>query len=831
MAHRLRWVIGLWLGLFAGLGSAQPNIVLILSDDAGYNEIGYTGNNDFLTPRIDALAGEGIRFTNAYDTQPTCGPSRAGLLTGRYQQRFGFEDNVPNAMNAWEGLQPGQTTLAHRLRDLGYTTGLIGKWHLGSTAAYNRPGDMGFDEFFGTLGGSRHYWGGEVDEWRRIRRQDVEVEAQWPFEGDASRYDPVNGRYLTDAFGEEAVAFINNHADDAEPFFLFMAFTAPHQPDEAQADDLAAFPGLTGYTKVRAAMTLAMDRAVGDILTALADHGIEQETIVVYLNDNGGTSDRDNSPFRGYKGLTWEGGIRVPMCIRWPGMPQGALYDRPVISMDLVPTLVAAAGGQVGQTDGVDLAPYLTGQQQGDPHDAVYFRDRWEWAVRRGPWKLVRPDSTSRSIYLFNLDEDPGETTNVSFSNGPIVDAMRRDLTVWEASLDKLRWTSSGVLVLNNFDHFRSRMPSSFFSWSNSQAWYREASQDLVSLEQHDAYANAELEFPTRSSNYSANNALGRMSGERFMLRQFRFTNTSGQGGPFTGILTGEPVVMVPGLTGAPPSISLESQVTPFSFRIEHDVEFLGTLTIEGEGASPLTIAAPVTEYLPGQAVRKAGASQVAIEDIVACTGDITIAGGALIVRGPGGVLASAGRVAVEAPGLLRLEADASVLAPLLDNAGRVEGMGLLAITGDFSAQPGAVLGVGLGGTIAGSEHDQLLVSQTAGLGGRLALQLRSGFRPRLGDEFRIVQAAAVTGEFASIEFPPEQPHRRYALAYDATGVTLTAVCSADVDDDGFTDSRDFLHYLGLWAAGDPIADWGGNGTVDTIDFVLFLNEWSACRQ
>jgi arylsulfatase A-like enzyme len=209
----------------------QPNIVVILTDDAGYSDYGFSAallgaSTDVRTPNIDALASQSVLMMQGYASGAVCSPSRAGFLTGRYQQRIGYEDNPGD----FDGLAAGEQLISHHLQNLGYTTGAIGKWHLGEIDNVNRPQDMGFDEFYGFLGGGRPFWGGYNDNGRQLRRGDVNIESQWPFEGNASRYDPVNGRYLTDAFGEEAVDFINRHSGDDEPFFLYVALNAPHTP-------------------------------------------------------------------------------------------------------------------------------------------------------------------------------------------------------------------------------------------------------------------------------------------------------------------------------------------------------------------------------------------------------------------------------------------------------------------------------------------------------------------------------------------------------------------------------------------------------------------------
>jgi len=634
---------------------------------------------------------------------------------------------------------------------------------------------------------------------------------------------------VTDAFGEEAVSFINAHAHDPQPFFLYLAFNAPHAPYQAKAADLAMFPNLSGDQRTRAAMTLAMDRAIGWVLDALSANQIEQDTIVVFYNDNGGTADRDNSPFEGYKGLTWEGGIRVPACVRWPGLPQGVSFDEPISTLDLTPTLLAAAGGSAPDSDGVDLAPYLTGQQGGAPHEWLYFRDRWEWAIRGPRWKLVRPDVNSQVVHLFDVVADPGETTDRRAEFPEIVDAMEREFTLWEATTDKFRWTESGALIVNQFDHFRSSLPTSNFRWSNAEAWFRENTTEVVTMKQQDSYANAVLEFSTRSSPYIAQNVLPRMTGLTFMLHEFRFTDT-GADPPFTGTLTGQPVVMVPDLSGQPPRILLDADAGQFVFRIETPVEFVGRLELAGDGSSPLAIAAPVVEYVPGQSVVKAGASSIELLDLLQCSGDVDLVGGGLVLRGTGARLTTLSTLRVGPSGSLGLLDGALVEAALFELAGRLDGSGVLVVDAPLAAGPQATLALTVAGHEPGVGHDQLLVGGSATLAGTLEIEIGDEFQPAIGDEFRLVESAARSGEFDTVVVMPAGSGWRAQLRYDQTGVTLRIGCAADLDESDAADTMDFLAFLSAWSAGDPLADWNADGTINTIDFAAFLNDWAACR-
>ncbi len=810
---------------------AQPNIVVICTDDVGYNELGYTGDNPFRTPAIDSIAAGGIRMRAGYVTEPICAPSRAGLMLGMHGQRFGFENNHENNIHSTDGLQPGQLTLGHRLQAMGYTTGVVGKWHLGAMDGWNRPLDMGFDEFYGILSGARSYWRGETLPSKKMMRQNLAIEDLWAQEGDPALYDPVRGRYVTDAFGEEAAAFIDRHASDGAPFFLFLPFTAPHEPYEAKSQDLAEFPDLEGELKIRAAMVFALDRAVGMVLEALDSNGIADETIVVFLNDNGGRFNQDNSPFRGYKGDTFEGGIRVPFCVRWPGMPQNVDYDAPVSSLDLVPTLVAAAGGTVDQTDGVDLRDYLTGDNPGDPHQVLDFRFLEAWAISRAGWKLVKPERADPQVYLFDLEHDPFESIDRLSGEPVVADVLLREFSAWESTLDKPRWRSGGgTNGINPFDHFRFAAASPSAVWSEPEAWFREDSDEPATMVPYDAYANAVLEFPGSASSYVALNDMERMSGETFMLHEVRFSGASGPGYPTTATIAGNPLLMVPDRSGIAARLSLEAASGDYSFRADNDIEFLGTLVLGGDGGAALLLTGDIREYLPGQLVRKTGDSSIELRGLIECSKDLRIERGTLRCAGPRARLDSAGAIRLRPSASLFLGRGSIAAAATLTHEGHLEGDGELTIHGGYAAGPHAVLALDVAGHQPGIDHDQLVAVGPASMGGELRVTLGPGFEPAPGDSFRIVEAAVVQGQFERVTGSEPGPGMGYRTEYSSTGVTLRVVCTADLDGDGTTDTVDFLAFLNAWAAGEPLSDWNGDGRINTADFIAYLNDWSSCR-
>jgi arylsulfatase A-like enzyme len=382
--------------------AARPNILVIVADDLGYGELSCQGNPEIPTPQIDAIARAGIRFTHGYVSGPYCSPTRAGLMTGRYQTRFGHEFNSVGEIH---GLSPRETTMADRLKALGYATALIGKWHLGQKPGV-LPMDRGFDEFYGTLNNSS-YSNPRLFIDSRVSPDVRELD------------DPAF--YTTLAYAERAVEWMDRHRD--EPWFLYLVFNAVHAPLQAPREYLDRFPEIRDERRrTYAAMTAAMDDAVGQVMARLRQLGREEDTLVFFLSDNGGptasTTSR-NDPLRGFKITTWEGGIRVPFLVQWKGkIPAGKVDDRPVIQLDILPTAIAAAGARVDPSwglDGVDLLPFLTGEDPARPHEALYWRLGPQWAIRRGEFKLVAGREGGRILPagLYDVVRDPGESRDL----------------------------------------------------------------------------------------------------------------------------------------------------------------------------------------------------------------------------------------------------------------------------------------------------------------------------------------------------------------------------------------------------------------------------------
>lgn len=395
----------------------RPSIVVLYADDAGYADFSVHGG-PFPTPRIDALASQGVRFTSGYVASSLCSPSRAALLTGRYPTRFGHENNPPVAGGERSGLPLTETLLSERLQQAGYTTAAIGKWHLGD-AAHFRPNQRGFDHFSGFLRGERSYLpkrAARLGEWRV---DDREV---------AERFT-----YVTDHIADEAVARIDaTH----RPLFLYVAFSAVHAPMEAQPSDLEKLDAkVTGKRRKLGGMTVAMDRAVGRILDALDRSAFHDDALVFFINDNGAgpKNGGSNAPFRGGKSRVYEGGVRVPFFARIPGVDP-ASFAAPVSTIDVAPTALAAAGVPIPPAlDGVDLVPYLKDPSSGPPHQALFWRIGKDWAARVGDLKLVH--DRRDGFGFFDLAADPGETTDLGLEHP----ARAQVLQAWE------QWNEANV--------------------------------------------------------------------------------------------------------------------------------------------------------------------------------------------------------------------------------------------------------------------------------------------------------------------------------------------------------------------------------------------------
>lgn len=411
---------------------SKPNILVIVSDDQGYSDAGFNGCKDIPTPHLDALAKSGLRCTSGYVTHPFCSPTRAALMTGRYQQRFGHENNPAyKPQDASEGLPLTEKLLPSYLATAGMKTGWVGKWHLGATPAH-APWKRGFDESFGFIGGGHHFldWQQKNEEYNiSLVRDGSPIEVP---------------EHLTTRFGTEASAFIQRHA--AEPWFLYLAFNAPHTPHQPTPEELAKFSSIQDPQRRKYAAQIGMmDNAIGQILQQLDSTGQRQRTLIFFFSDNGGPLvgkppfAPNNTPLRGGKGQLYEGGVRVPFLISWPGnLPAGKDYDFPVSSLDVFATSLALAGVPMPSEvphDGVNLIPFLKGETKTAPHPRLFWRvgGGTAHAVREANWKLVR--FKAKPPELYDLAADISESKDQAAAQPEVVKKLSAELDAWDKQL------------------------------------------------------------------------------------------------------------------------------------------------------------------------------------------------------------------------------------------------------------------------------------------------------------------------------------------------------------------------------------------------------------
>ena len=485
----MRFGLNILLPLLLAACSAPepPNIVVFLADDLGYNDIGVYGSEIISTPNIDQLALDAVRLTDGYVSAAVCSPSRAGLFTGRYQTRFGYEFNT-SGRDSVIGLPMDQKTLGNMMKEAGYATGLIGKWHLGKSEKHH-PLKRGFDEYYGMLAGGSTY----ID-------SRIEGVQSWPAENAPTRrpdataiydgYDKVEvAEYLTDVFSERAVDFIDRHRD--ERFFLMLTPNTPHTPLQATAEYTDRYRHINeDGRRIYAAMVSSLDDYVGAVIAALRKHGLEDNTLVVFLSDNGCVKylSQDvcsNDPLSGSKRFHLEGGLRIPFAFKWPaGLPQGTTYEHPAISLDLFSTFAAAAGSDVRAQDSVDLLPYLRGENPGVPHEFLFWRAKPNMAVRWGKWKMWKVNKSNQGFddvtlsyrrlpqlehlgdsplgqmtVLYDLSADISEQKNLADQHPEIVEHLETELQNWSAQLPEPMWLS----VRSTLHELHGQMVQLFF--------------------------------------------------------------------------------------------------------------------------------------------------------------------------------------------------------------------------------------------------------------------------------------------------------------------------------------------------------------------------------
>ena len=514
-------LVGGLLPVFAVFGADPPNIILIFSDDHGYCDLGAQGiRDDVKTPHLDRLVAGGVRFTNGYVTAPQCVPSRAGLLTGRYQNRFAVESN----RDPLDGFN-AQLTLAERLKKKGYATGMTGKWHLGDSRQIIRHG---FDDVY--------YKNSNRPGWSNFDLQG----------NDRAAGPEDSGLYHLDANSSAACAFIKRHHQ--EPFFFYCAYRAPHVPLDAPPKYLARFPGPMPERRRQAlAMISAMDDGVGRIMKTLRDYGIEERTLVFFIGDNGaplkihkidapgggpGWDGSLNEPLNGEKGMLSEGGIRVPFVASWKGVIQpGTVCDSPVLSLDVAATAAQLAGlGKVAELDGIHLIPHLVKDPESMPQRKLFWRWVAQSAVREGNWKFLKGGQRE---YLFDLSIDPEEKKNLIEEHPSIAARLKKELVHWSAKLSppgieeqKLAgsWQRYFAHYLDGKRESRPAEPSRLSPErkSNLQGWIARGGK----LKQRDGFLVFQPDRPPKSSPFLVRNGL-RIPSTSTVIVQFLSSSAS----------------------------------------------------------------------------------------------------------------------------------------------------------------------------------------------------------------------------------------------------------------------------------------------------------------
>ena len=410
----------------SSINDSKPNIIIILADDAGYSDFGFMGSVEIKTPNLDQLALDGVTFNNAYVSASVCSPSRAGLLTGMYQQRFGHECNLDSDVN--NSFDPNQITIAEALKTEGYTTGLIGKWHLGDKTQ-NHPLKNGFDYFWGFISGARNYFYNPNEVNRNSIRNVVENYSQTKFEG-----------YLTDVLGEKAISFIDKNNQSNNPFFLFLSFNAPHTPMQAKEEVLKKFKD--NPRQVYASMMWSMDEAIGNVIDALKENNQYDNTIIYFLSDNGAAMSNNASPFpyKGWKGNQFEGGIKTPMIMTWKNkIKSNTKFDGFISALDIFKTSLEVSNVNdelMVNADGKNIMNYLNDNII--QNENLFWRKDKMATVRSGNYKLIRLNDTSTVLY--NIENNFFEDLDLKLIEPLIHDSLFKVLSAWEDRLIDPNW-------------------------------------------------------------------------------------------------------------------------------------------------------------------------------------------------------------------------------------------------------------------------------------------------------------------------------------------------------------------------------------------------------
>ena len=468
----------------SGLKGGKPNIILILADDLGFNDVSYynggAADGSLLTPHIDSLAKEGVAFLNGYAASPVCSPSRAAIMTGRYSSRYGFEftpypaqaarimnllrqDGELGTINLegvqWDevgltvgGLPNEEITIAEMLKENGYYTAHIGKWHLGGFTDGMMPNDQGFDDSL-MLNSSLYFPKNHPDIVNAKIDSSVEdmVWASSQYAASFNGSKPFKpGGYITDYYTDEAVKVIDNNKD--RPFFLYLGHFAPHNPLQSLKKDYEKHSHMENHTlQVYAGMIEALDRSIGKIISALEKNGLTENTLIIFTSDNGGAGyiglDNINKPYRGWKLTHFEGGMHIPFFAKWPAkIKKGMKYDKRIHHTDIFSTILGAANIEHPKEitiDGVNLIPFLSDEKRGEPHETLYWKNVTYQAIIHDNWKLMRSKYPKEKEYLYNLGKDPYEQNNLAISEPEIKSLLHEKLNTHIESMPEPSWPQS----------------------------------------------------------------------------------------------------------------------------------------------------------------------------------------------------------------------------------------------------------------------------------------------------------------------------------------------------------------------------------------------------
>lgn len=429
----------------------RPNIIMILCDDLGYSDVGFNGAKDIKTPHLDALASKGTIFSAAYVPHPFCGPSRAGIMTGRYAHTIGAQFNLPpNSETIGKGIDVNEKFISKMLQEASYKTALVGKWHLGAIDKYH-PNNRGFDDFYGFLGGGHNYHPKDYKtKYAAAKKRGVKVIWDYlsPLENNGKKVTNDTD-YLTDVLSNQGVRYIETYSKQEKPFFLFMSYNAPHTPLEAKKEDLEKFINIKDKNrKTYAAMVYAVDRGVGKLVESLKASGEYDNTLIVFYSDNGGRKDKGatNYPLKEGKGSVYEGGYRVPMFFHWNGVvPAGMIYNNPISALDLYPTFAKLANANIPSDkilDGKDLWNDFMMNKEIHTNDNIFtMRHRNGFSdvgVRNGKWKAVK--AYKQKWKLFDIENDIEESDDISANHPTILKKLVADTEVWSRKHIQPKW-------------------------------------------------------------------------------------------------------------------------------------------------------------------------------------------------------------------------------------------------------------------------------------------------------------------------------------------------------------------------------------------------------